>query len=284
MCFTLRFSEKHRYGFIPCMIGSLDMPAPLISEKAERALRDIGLTEYETLAYMSLLRSGEMTAESVSEASNIPYTKVYSVLDSLHGRGWVEVEGGSPRRDHPRSPADALTKERSSFEETFERNMRIIVDELQPLFEKKDNREVPEIWIIRGEDNSFKKIIELVGKAEREIMLAIPRVPEKIDPSFRSLLKNTIRKFIDKDLRIKVLTTRQTLAAIDSPEIHIAEIRVCDTMFGGGLVVDGRDSLIFLDLRQPSGPDTSLWSEHETISTIAAIYFQHMWNNSEPVS
>ncbi|TRO47336.1 TrmB family transcriptional regulator, partial [Candidatus Bathyarchaeota archaeon] len=52
------------------------MSSPLISERAERALREIGLTEYETLAYLSLLRNGEMTAENVSDASSIPYSKV----------------------------------------------------------------------------------------------------------------------------------------------------------------------------------------------------------------
>lgn len=260
------------------------MSSPLISEKTERALRDVGLTEYETLAYLSLLKSGEMTAEGVSEASSIPYTKVYGVLESLHGRGWIEVVGGRPRRYYPRSPVDALKNERNRVDDAFSRNTQIILEELQPLFERKDIKEMPEIWIIRGEDNSYTKILELIGKAEKEIMLAVPMIPTKMYLSFRSLLKDTIRRFMDSDIKIKVLTTRETLEAFDSPEIHIAEIRVCDTLFGGGLVVDGKNSIIFLDLNKPHGPDTSIWSEHETIATIASIYFQHMWNNSEPLT
>jgi sugar-specific transcriptional regulator TrmB len=260
------------------------MSSPLISEKTERALRDVGLTEYETLAYLSLLKSGEMTAESVSEASNIPYTKVYGVLDSLHGRGWVEVMGGRPRRYCPRSPVDALRSERNRLDDAFNRNTQIILDELQPLFERKDIKEMPEIWIIRGEDNSYNKILELIGKAEKTIMLAVPTVPERVYQSFRGHLKDAIRKFMDSDIKIKVLTTRETLEALDSPEIHIAEIRVCDTMFGGGLVVDEKDSIIFLDLKQPHGPDTAIWSEHETLTSLAGIYFKHMWDNAEPLN
>jgi len=260
------------------------MSSPLISEKTEHALREVGLTEYETLAYLSLLKSGEVTAESVSEASSIPYTKVYGVLDSLHGRGWVEVIAGRPRRYYPRSPVDALKNERNRLEDAFSRNAQIILDELQPLFEKKDIKEMPEIWIIRGEDNSYNKIFELIGKAEKEIMLAVPMVPRKLYISFSSHLKDTIRKLIDSNVKIKVLTTRETLEALDSPEIHIAEIRVCDTMFGGGLVVDGRESILFLDLKQPQGPDTSIWSEHETITNLATIYFKHIWDNSKPLN
>ncbi len=262
------------------------MSSPLISEKTGKALRDVGLTEYETLAYLSLLKSGEMTAESVSEASNIPYTKVYSVLDSLHDRGWVEIEGGRPRKYYPRPPGDALMNERNRLDDAFERDKRLILDELQPLYEKKGIKEIPEIWIIRGEENSFNKIIELLSKAEKEIMLAIPWIPESLargKPPFKNLLNQTIRKLMDSSIKIKVLTTRDALKDLDSPELHVAEIHVCDTMFGGGLVVDGKESIIFLDLKRPDGPDTSLWSEHETITSIASIYFQHMWDNSTPL-
>jgi len=270
---------------IPRLI--IGMSSPLISEKTERALRDVGLTEYETLAYLSLLVAGEMTAESVSEASNIPYTKVYSVLDSLHSRGWVEVESGRPRRYYPRPPVDALRQEKNRLEAEFEVNRQMILEELQPLFEKKDIKEIPEIWIIRGEDSSFSKIIELLGKAKREIMLAIPFIPERLlkgDPNFRNLLKTAIRRYMDSDIVIKVLTTRDTLRSVDFPEIHVAEVRVTDSMFGGGLVVDGRETIIFLDLKHPEGPDTAIWSEHETLTSLAEIYFKHMWDNAEPAS
>ena len=118
------------------------MSSPIISDKVERALRDIGLTEYETLAYLSLLRSGELTAENVSEASSIPYSKVYSVLENLRERDWIEIEGGRPRRYYPRSPEDALRSEQLRLESEFEGNRDTIVQELQPMFEQKEIREV----------------------------------------------------------------------------------------------------------------------------------------------
>lgn len=261
------------------------MSVPLISEKTERALRDLGLTEYETIAYLTLLKSGEMTAENVSQVSSIPYTKVYSVLDSLESRGWAEHSNGRPRKYFPRSPVDALKAEQIQFETEFEKNKDLVVNELQPLFEKKEIKEIPEIWIIRGEENSFNKVIDLLDSAKKEIMLAIPWIPRvllKTNSDFQSLLRQNIQKFMNSDIKIKLLTTKETLKSLHGPELGIAEIRVCDSMFGGGLVVDGRESLIFLDLSTPNGPDTSIWSEHETLTSIATIYFEHIWNNSEP--
>ncbi len=268
------------------MVFIYSMSVPLISERAEKALRDIGLTEYETLAYLSLLNAGEMTAENVSQASSIPYTKVYSVLEGLEERGWVEIEGGRPRKYYARSPIDALMAERNRLEEEFENNRQVLVDEFQPLYERSEVKEIPEIWIIRGEDNVFNKILELLAKARREIMLAVPWVPESLlddDRSFGSALNGAIRKFMDSEISVKLLTTDKTLRSMDAYELGLAEVRVCDSMFGGGLVIDGRESIIFLDLAKPLGVDTAIWSEHETLTSVASIYFQHVWDNSRPL-
>jgi sugar-specific transcriptional regulator TrmB len=262
------------------------MSLPLISERAEKALRDIGLTEYETLAYLSLLKSGQMTAESVSQASSIPYTKVYGVLEGLEERSWVEIEGGRPRKYYARSPIDALMAERNRLEAEFEDSRRVLVDELQPLYERSEVKEIPEIWIIRGEGNSFNKILELLAKARKEIMLAVPWVPDSLfegDRSFGSALNEAIRKFMDSGISIKLLTTEKAFKSMGAYELGLAEVRVCDSMFGGGLVIDGRESIIFLDLAKPLGVDTAIWSEHETLTSVASIYFQHVWDNSKPL-
>jgi len=261
------------------------MSSPLVSDKAERALRDIGLTEYETLAYLSLLRSGEMTAESVSEASSIPYSKVYSVLDNLHDRGWIEIEGGRPRHYYPRSPEDAIRSEQLRLEAEFDRNGDIIVQELQPLFEQKEIREMPEIWMVRGEKNTLDKVVELIGNARKEIMLVLPWTAERLFTTISSmgLVEDiNLRRLIDGKIKINVLTTHEAINAIDRQYLAMAEVRVCEDLFGGGLVVDGRESLLFLDVVLPYGPDMAIWSAHESITRISTIYFQHLWNNAEP--
>ena len=261
------------------------MSSPLISEKAEKALREIGLTEYETLAYLSLLRNGEMTAENVSDASSIPYSKVYSVLDSLHDKGWIDLEGGRPRKYFPRSPDDSLRAEQLRMESAFEKNRDIIVGELQPLYEEKDIQEMPEIWMVRGKMGTVEKAMELIGKAKKEVMLAFPWLPETVmeeSPLVSALGEESLRKIQDSEIKIQVLTTRRIAESVDSPLLHMAEIRVTDQLFGGGLVVDGKECLIFLDMVHPAGPDIALWSAHESLTRISMFYFQNLWESAEP--
>jgi sugar-specific transcriptional regulator TrmB len=256
-----------------------------VSDKVEKALRDIGLTEYESLAYLSLLRSGELTAENVSDASSIPYSKVYGVLDNLHEKGWIETEGGRPRRYYPRSPEDALRSMQLRLEGEFEENRDIIVQELQPLFEKKEIREMPEIWMVRGEKNTLDKFIELASRARKEIMFALPWTSEGLLQTMSSMAAAQdldLQRIFDSKIEIKVLTTMDAVKAIEKQYLALAEVRVCDELFGGGLVIDGRESLLFLDLALPHGPDLAIWSAHESLTRISATYFQHLWDNAEP--
>ena len=262
------------------------MTIPLISEKTEKALKNIGLTEYECQAYLSLLYSGEETAENISQLSNIPYTRVYSVLESLEARGWVEHEGGRPRKYYPRSPTDALRSEQISMEKKFEENQSQILDELQSLYEKKEIKEIPEIWIVRGEENSFNKILELLEKAKKEIMLAIPTIPTQLIteyPSFSEKMFSLFNKLRDSSVEVKVLTTKGMLHLLNGIDYGVADIRICDNMFGGGVVIDGQETILFLDLSRPVGPDTAIWSDHETLTDIAKIYFQYQWDNAQPL-
>jgi sugar-specific transcriptional regulator TrmB len=259
--------------------------SPIVSDKVEKALRDIGLTEYESLAYLSLLRSGELTAENVSDASSIPYSKVYGVLDNLHEKGWIETEGGRPRRYYPRSPEDALRSMQLRLEAGFEENRDIIVQDLQPLFEQKEVREMPEIWMVRGEKNTLDKVVELVGKARKEIMFVLPWTPVGLLPTISLMAEAQdldLQRIFDSKIEIKVLTTKDAVKAIDKQYLALAEVRVCEELFGGGLVVDGRESLLFLDLALPRGPDLAIWSAHESLTRISTTYFQHLWDNAEP--
>ncbi len=263
----------------------MSMSTPLISEKTEKALKEIGLTEYECQAYLSLLHSGEETAETISQLSNIPYTRVYSVLESLEARGWVEHEGGRPRKYYPRSPIDALRSEQIYLEKKFEENQVQILDELQSLYEKKEIKEIPEIWIVRGEVNSFNKILDLLEKAKKEIMLAIPTISEQLIstyPNFNEKMFSFLNKLMDSSVDVKVLTTKDMLSLLDKADYGVADIRVCDNMFGGGVVIDGQETILFLDLAHPAGPDTAIWSDHETLTGIAKTYFQYLWDNAKP--
>lgn len=246
--------------------------------KVERSLREIGLTEYETLAYLALVRMGELTANKVSKMTSIPYSKVYSVLDGLERKGWLEIKGGRPRQYYPRSPVEALMAEKFRKENRFEQVRELVVSELQPLYERRDVKEKPEIWIIRGVENIASTIREIPQKVKRELMVAIPKIP----PELSAMVLPSLMPLRDKKVNILVLTTTDLVASIGNYLTNVAEIRVRDEMFGGGVVVDGTETLLFLGKDVTENQNLAIWSDHMGLNMISKIYFEHLWNTAKP--
>lgn len=254
------------------------MAVAFVSVKVERALREIGLTEYECMAYLALVKSGELTAGQVSENTSIPYSKVYTVLDSLEKKGWIEIKSGRPRLFYPKSPIEALRTEKLRQENRFEKSRDLVIDEIQALYEKREIKEKPEIWIVRGEENILSKIKETLTNVKNELMIAIPVISPQL---FRQLFPN-IEMMRDTKIEIKLLTTDEAIASLSQQFFSLAEIRVRDELFGGGLVADGRESLLFLSGNKAGEENIAIWSDHVGLTMIAKVYFEHLWSTAKP--
>ena len=51
-----------------------------IPENVKESLRSIGLTDYEISIYLTLISKGPMDARELSEASGVPYSRIYNIL------------------------------------------------------------------------------------------------------------------------------------------------------------------------------------------------------------
>jgi sugar-specific transcriptional regulator TrmB len=246
-----------------------------ISEKAKNALREAGLTDYETRAYLHLLQVGVTTASQISNETDVPYSKIYEVLNSLERKGWVETQTDRPRQYYPKSPSEALDITRLRLENMMKLWRNTVLDELQPLYEKREIREKPDVWILRGEFDALAKLKDLVGNAKTELMFAVPPLTESIlnavMPLFGELLGANIKVqiMVSKDLNLDI----EVLS-------RIYEVRRKDSMFGGGVIADGREALLILGENKPS---LIIWSDHSGLVKFAKDYFQYLWNTAEKV-
>lgn len=251
--------------------SSASMP---LSREAKEVLRELGLTQYETRAYLALLDKGALTASQVSEYAEVPYSKIYEVLASLEKKGWVKAERGRPSRYYPKSPSEALEVAKLRLEEMTKSWERTTLSELQPLYEKRGIREKPDIWILRGEYSILAKLKETLDKAKGEVMVAAPSLPKTLENTVVSLLTSLQNAGVNVLLMISKEAKDWNLKKIAS----IAEVRVRDQMFGGGVIVDGKEAMLFLGEEKPT---LVIWSNHLGLVKFARDYFQYLWNSSE---
>jgi sugar-specific transcriptional regulator TrmB len=249
-------------------------PEANISQEARRILRELGLTDYETRAYLALLEYGVSTASQISENAGVPYSKVYETLASLERKGWIETEQGRPGRHYPKAPSEALAAAKMQLEDKIKAWERTIAGELQPFYEKREFREKPDIWILRGELNTLAKLKEVLDKAKSEVMIAAIVLPKALIDLVVPLLQH----LRDSDVKIYLMAPKKA-ADWNTKEVRgVAEVRVRDQMFGGGIIVDGKEAILFMGEDKPT---LVIWSNHLGLVQFAKDYFQHLWDSSD---
>ena len=251
-------------------------PSEAVSQDARRVLRELGLTDYETRAYLALLERGVLTASQVSENAGVPYSKVYETLTSLERKGWIETGQGRPGRYYPKSPSEALATRKLQLEEKVRVWEKAVSSELQPFYERREIREKPDIWILRGEFSTMAKLREVLEKTKSELMVAAPVLPKALV----DLVLPVLRELQSSSVKVLFMVSKQATVWNLKELRSVAEVRVRDQMFGGGVIVDGKEAILFLGEEKPT---LVIWSNHVGLVQFAKDYFQHLWDSSENV-
>jgi sugar-specific transcriptional regulator TrmB len=170
---------------------------------------------------------------------------------------------------------------RMGHENNFRDSQSTIVNELMPMYTKSGMKERPEIWVARGIFNIAAKVNEIVQNSQQELLVALPFVAENVAKPIQPIL----RMLHDKGVRIKILASAkinpETLKALS----RVAEVRLKDGLFGGGVIGDGKHVVILLG--EGTGENGSfepiaIWADHAGLAGFAKGYFQYLWEDTSP--
>ena len=149
-----------------------------------------------------------------------------------------------------------------------------VAEELQPLYEKRELVERPDMLILRGQQAVLTKLEEVLTKATKEIMIAAPEFARPIIVSADPLMGG-----LKKMGSLKLMVAGKTEDWMFLKKIPcVSELRVRDHMFGGGIIADGKEAMLFLGEDKPS---LVIWSNHVGLVGFAREYFQFLWDSSE---
>ena len=248
-----------------------------ISDKVRRSLQEFGLTDYEIRSYTSLLEIGPATASELSEASSVPYSQIYEVLGSLEKKGWIEMEHGRPSKYYPKPPSVAMEIARSQREDALRTNESLVIEELQPIYEKKGVRERPDIWIVRGNFNVLAKIRETIEHVQREILAAVPTIPDQVAEMLIPLVKSVV----ERGVKVQLMTMKQPTSDAMTRLSKLCEVRAREQMFGGGIITDSREVILLLGQEGEEAIGLAIWSDHIGLAKFAKNYFDFLWADTE---
>ncbi|MFX1562866.1 MAG: TrmB family transcriptional regulator, partial [Promethearchaeota archaeon] len=186
------------------------------------ALKTIGLTDYETRAYVVLMENKPLKASAVSKLAKIPHSKTYEVLSRLEKRALIEVQYSRPMLYQALNPNYALQElidklkiqEEMQFREQtleLEKKYQHTMDQLvqaehtalENLSVLNDQSTAIEltadtVWTIRGSENLLLKLKELLKRVRNKVQLMLPR------DDFSSIIKPLITS-AKKGVKIQLL-------------------------------------------------------------------------------
>lgn len=251
----------------------------VINERLRKALQRLGLTEYEVRAYIALLEHGEATAGEISSSSMVPLSKVYETLSALEKKGWILVEKSRPARYRPQPPTVAVELAKSRIDNELDELSSLVTSELNPIYEKRADREKPDLWIIRGEENLWKSVREVVGRARRQLSIATPFIPKDL----QNIMLPIISLMRERGGTVQILVGEDCDQHSIRRLAEICDVRVRELSFGGGVISDASEVVLILMGSDDKRPKLGIYSAHMGLTMLAQSYFDLLWATSTPL-
>lgn len=251
-----------------------------LSRESMEALRLLGLTDYETRAYVALNSLISADASEISVSANIPRSKVYQVLKSLVKKDFIEMSNGKPLKFTVIPPHEIIQKSRIQIKNSLD----MAEAELNHLYESKIPQVPAPIWLLHGPDKIVKKEMEIISRAEESLFIMGGLMFSEEPP----LLLENLRKSEKKGINIRMLTAPHCY--VDKMEVPIKkimedlplEIKFFPVPYIKLVVRDKKEMLIaFCKLSGKnalSETAIAIWNQYpEFVDTISGVY-EFIWN------
>jgi len=220
------------------------------------SLKSLGLTKYEALVYIALLRFEGATATEIHEISGVPRASVYPVLDKLLNKNITAVSNTTPKRFSAANPDEAI----KTLLGSIKRDAESAKDALNEIYNHREAHEKGQqelIWTIYGDENIIAKTAEIIRKAEDDIKMILGY--DIISRNFEEMLYSPERKAF-----LTIITNEWKGRKPENCRIWVVEKDIEPEMkiegkYAGICIVDNSKVLVSMD--PPDDRANALFSE-----------------------
>jgi len=160
----------------------------------ERVAQRFDFGEYESKAYLTILRHGQLTASEIAERTDIPQPRVYDTVRSLADAGLVELQETRPMRVLAVDPREAFGELRSSLDD--------LVEGLEQEY-TAPTREAEAVSLIKSRSTILRYLEDVITSAEYELILSL-------DPELLDRFADDLRAQLADDVAIELLLSPAT--------------------------------------------------------------------------
>ena len=174
------------------------------------SLRDLGLSEYESRAYRSLLETGPTTAQESSRASDVPMGRIYDVLNSLETHSLVRSQTASRPKKYvavePDTALDRLLDNKKRELDEQANQYEEIVDELGEQLEPTEPVDEPFWTAALGSPDAGELLIERLTTADEHIAMVAGAPTQQLNlDEMGNRILNELETALDRGVSVSIL-------------------------------------------------------------------------------
>ena len=212
-------------------------------------LKNMGFSEYEAKAYLTLLEESPLTGYAVAKNSGVPRSRIYEVLDSLAMRGDILVSPGNTPQYSPIPSKELIKSRRLKAEENFKR-----AEESLTKFEQSAN-DRENIWNITGSLEILDKVRACILAAEKRILLEVWKEEyEELAPE--------LRQAANRGVNVTIITYGEIPSDFANVHIHYMGPEITEEYGGRWLVMSADDSEVVAGIVSLGKDSRAAWTRH----------------------
>ena len=260
-----------------------------VPENVKESLKAIGLTDYEIAIYLTLISKGPMDARELSDASKVPYSRIYNILTQLEkDKMWIiKEEESRPSRYFAKSPDEALIIAKKKYNNNFDDHSNKIIHTLTPIYQSHDTPIKIALYVHRGRDVCINRALSLINLAKTNLYLVSTKF-EILDVFYDDIKKARARGVTD----IRLLVEAKSLEDKEFKNLlkkysSICEIKFRDQIFGSSVIIDeGNDAFIILseNLFGQKVAYFGLVTDHIAFGPASLFYFDYLYKSAKEVN
>ena len=174
-------------------------------------LKELGLNEYEVRAYLTLIRSGPLTAGELAALSKVPQPRIYDVIRTLMAKGFVTTSQGRPKQVIPINPESVMDAIKRRYDEKIE-TLKSALEEIYT-----PHSEIGSVMVVKSRITLEEYVKRAIESARFHLSIAVPA-------EFLKRIGDVIKERKDSKVRINLFVYGGGNVPPIADEIRVREV------------------------------------------------------------
>ena len=248
----------------------------------------LDLDDLESKIYLSLLRTGPITASALAKDLNIDRARMYRTVDKLVDRNIITTTLSSPKLCIAVEPQKALKIALEKKEEEIKKIRKsgeAIVDKINNEITTNQGTNIPTLRIVQGRANIYSDIAQLIENCTETVYIATTL--EDISKMYHSIIPEKIKVCEKNGGKVMLLVDIDDVEMISFVKrFNATETRICKLPSKGRITVQKDKQMIMSDSSQTSShseTDFSLSTNAKDMINNLDNLCKLLWKSAKPL-